>query len=274
MKKIYVLLVALFACVTIGAGYEPTGNSVTESTFMSYTTNGIVMEHDILSETDVMSIVADIPGKRQTLRGVQWQHDVHDEWGCSGSGTITRGPDGTYYVITRDRPNDQQRGYQWVCYESTDLQTWNIVWIVNRQQISHAPSFNSLEKVCLRYYNNQYYFYFCMRETTAWKIYFVTASSVEQIQTEILDYNNWNYPNMASYCKDPNVIYENGNYYMYCMRKSGGTKYQSFYKATNPEFTDKQLVWSQRAYAVGVNSCVITFDSSSNKYIMLSLIHI
>jgi len=224
------------------------GQPITNNDFLTWDGANINLKVDILNDTANMTVV--LTSDSYTGSG----------WHSNGGPGIAY--DGTYYyVVTRERMNDDVRGKYLTLHKSSDLNTWTQVWREDRANIT-GLSTNSLERVVIRYWNSSYYLYFCVANSgDTWTNYYVKASTPEALATEFTTYANWTAISPSG-TKDPWVGRVGNTYILTINNYVSDIHY--VYKASNPEFSDRTQVATLN---YDMNSGYISYDNSSGKYI-------
>lgn len=269
-----ILMLLSLISMTFAAPVGDIGQPAVKSSFIEWDGVDMTMKYDIVNDTANMTVVADAAG-----RGCSWEHDTGSEWASAVGGcSITKSPiNNTYYVAGRDRPNDGDRGYQWVVMKANGdtLNSWTVLWRQIRSNVINSPTpaaLKSIEGVCIRYYNSSYYFYFCVMFTdvvNCWSVYYIKASSVEALNATLHDGNNWNLINKEGSLKvkDPMVFYNGSKYYLIWTDSSNSRI--RVYSSVHPEFGVKTQVYSRLWAYTGEHSGVILFDNkTANQFIL------
>lgn len=121
-------------------------------------------------------------------------------------------------------------------HRSTDLTNWELVWEVSFRDISGYP-LDSLERSCLRYYDNQYIFWFCGDGDGAdkWHTWYVTSPTVAGLQAKVLDATQWIevLPTNPGWVKDPIIRCFDNTYYLLVKTDKNLFNY-TLYQSDNP----------------------------------------
>ena len=238
------------------------GQPVTKSDFLQWNGVDITMKYDILNDVANMTVVT---SASDSFVGTGW-HAV-------GAPSICKSPvNDTYYITVRERHNDSVRGLYFDLYKSTDLQNWQLVWRASRQDVVNPPAtVYSIERSCLRYLNGTYYFYFtaAVGETYDWKIYYVKASTPEQIDDVWLNGANWNQILTSYYrAKDPWVGYDGNKYFLFAGTSSTSSSNGiDIFIDDNPEFTSPTQVMKYTDNSHSNTGCIFFDNVSSNDFI-------
>lgn len=197
-----------------------------------------------------------------------------------GAGSVTRSPtNDTWYTIVRERINDAIRGRGYAAYECSgdprDPDAWELMWRTDRRDVVDAPgTVNSVERSVVRYYNSSYYWYFCapVGGTYDWKVYYVTAPTIERLDNQWLDGDNWHQISLDGYyrLKDPWVGYDGSRYILWTGKgESSSSNGYALFTADNPEFNGKTEQWNTGSPDNGNTGC-IEYDVVSDSYLMWS----
>ncbi len=186
-------------------------------------------------------------------------------WISDGAPSISFA-EGVWYATHRQRTGGTFRGHYLLVDRSTDLANWESTWKVSTEDVSHA-SVVSFERAVVRHYEGSYYLYFCADIGGSWKVYYVKASTVEGLETELKNSTCWSV--ILSGSKDPNTFFHDGTYYF--LNSDG------LYKADNPEGTSIEFIVNftqlyKDAYGgefgnPGNNTGTILFDNGSGNFI-------
>lgn len=196
-----------------------------------------------------------------------------ENWSSAGAGTLFYDDDTmTWYVSFRNRaPADDPRpnnGYSWELWKHDDgyLRTpWTKVWevLINEDSI--------IEGVCLRKYNNLFYYYFC--NTHEWTIHYITAETVEEIGDRLAHPSTWN-PVMKGLTKDPHVMKLNDNKYYMLIQGDTSRDHYALFRSPTPDFASytKMVIDMHKPYTTRYKDDArspgtILYDKDSGKYI-------
>jgi len=147
------------------------------------------------------------------------------EWASLGAPSIYKNPDNaSVYVLARDRSPSYGGGEYYELYtnDSSDniLDSWSNIFAENM-----ADDTDSVEKASLRYYQDNWYLYFCyMPVGGTWSgggtISYVTADTVSGLQAKLDNTSTWNQI-VDDGVKDSEVMEFNGKYYMWYTEWTG-----------------------------------------------------
>ena len=237
------------------------GEPIVRNDIFTYdpTTGEITKKHDFLADTAHYREICPPPGE-----GTGY-------W--AGAPSIWKDDDGTYYVVFRLR-DPTNRGYRIELYSSKDLINWNLVWSIDKTEVSpFTPA--TFEKMSLRKYNGYYYLYFCTTDTT-WEegiIRVVKAATIEDLATQLKDSNNWIDVGIPTGHKDPSVMKIGEYYYMVVLNWVERFSF-SLYRSSSPEGPFTLVVADVvRPYVLAFgepddcNTGIITYDESSGYFI-------
>jgi hypothetical protein len=161
------------------------------------TSGNITAEHDLLTDTTHYSEIVSPPS----------------EGSGSWAGAMSLMKDGSkYYLSYRPRTN-ASRGYEIVIKSSSDLETWDTEWTVQKTDVT-GTTVESFEVSCLRKFGSTWYLYFCADLVGSnWTSAFVTSSTLSGLSSQLKAYSNWNTVLAGDY-KDPRVDEIDGVYYL------------------------------------------------------------
>ena len=270
---ITVLVLLLTVCISLPvyAAVRATGAPIVESNLYTYdpVTGLVTQRYDYINEsyTELFLPNANLSG--------YW----------NGAPSILRNGD-TYYITHRVRnPGSypivpKRRGYLLQCNSSTDLVTWTSVWSVNRSLINNASqplatSVESMEATSLRYYEGEYWLYFCIdaNAPNGWYTWAVNSSSIANLGTQVLTGASWINISLPENTKDPRVGEIDGTYYLIVTRGLGTHKADKLYTATNPAGPFTLTANLSAVYTAtygensGTNAGFISYDTASDYYI-------
>jgi len=266
-----------FTTMTNTSSIPSTGQPVTISDFVTWNGADIYVKGDNNEGNDTF-----ILNDNANISAVIWANFTRP--GTSHhqmvAGSITKSPvNNTYYIIVRERWNSTIRGRNWTAYKNTgnllDSSDWVKIWTLDRRDVSNLPTATySIERCNIRYYNGSYYFYFTVAigNTFDWKVYYVKASTVEQVYNQLSNYNNWHQISLDGYyrLKDPWTGYDGSQYILWTGKSTvSSSNGMAIFVADNPEFNNKTEVWNDtKSGRTSDNTGCIFFDNSSGNYIM------
>lgn len=132
-----------------------------------------------------------------------------DGWASAGAGSIERGPNGTWYVIVRQRHSDGNRGR---VYELYSAPNWSANWTLVFAEDMRDDSY-SVEGASLRHYNGTWYLYFSFERSDGWRVGVVSARNVSDLKPQLADPDSWTVLTNDN-MKDPRAFEVNGTYFL------------------------------------------------------------
>ena len=250
--------------VTLEKSLFTDGQPIKKCDFLYWDGKEIHLKYNILNDTKNMTVVA-------TVKDFP-MHSPISLWKSNGCPTIIKGPDNTWYIITRYRIGEQfnktwGRGHYYGCYKSKDLQNWQRIWLVNRTNITGGiHTTYTFEQCTLRFFNNSWYFYFTssLNSTYNWSTIWVRASTIEDVYKKIMNQTYWHIVDKET----PGYGRWKGSWFgydeEYYWTPGYGNGSQSITKNDYPELYE----WENLSSHTGCGDArIIIFDILSQKYI-------